>query len=99
MLMEKAGMMEEIEVDSKKAIVWTYTPYSLRHFFASMMIAQNKDLKTIQERMGHEDASMTLNVYGHLIRLKQAEDSSEELGMLSGVLNARSGMDAQHGDV
>jgi site-specific recombinase XerD len=44
-----------------------YTPYSLRHFYASMLIAENKDLKTIQGR-GHVDAAMTLNVYGHLIK-------------------------------
>jgi integrase len=53
-----------------------YTPYSLRHFAASMMIAQNVDLKTIQQRMGHQDAALTLNVYGHLIRHKQAEVSA-----------------------
>ena len=50
-----------------------YTSYSLRHFYASMLIAKNVDLKTIQERMGHQDAAMTLNVYGHLIRQKQAD--------------------------
>jgi hypothetical protein len=49
--------------------------------------------------MGHEDASMTLDVYGHLIRLKQAEDNSEEPGMLSGVLNGQRGMGAQEVDV
>ena len=78
--------MEEAEVDGKKRPVPLYTPYSLRHFFASMMIAQKKDLKTIQERMGHADAAMTLNVYGHLIRLKQAEENSDEGGILSGLL-------------
>jgi hypothetical protein len=30
-----------------------------------MLIAENKDLKTIQGRLGHVDAGMTLNVYGH----------------------------------
>ena len=60
-----------------------YTPYSLRHFFASVLIAQNKDLKTIQEWMGHEDAAMTLNVYGHLIRLKQSTNAAEPAGILS----------------
>ena len=68
-LMEKAGLVQESEVNGKPIVEMMYPPYSLRHFFASMLIAQNKDLKTIQERMGHEDAAMTLNVYGHLIRL------------------------------
>jgi integrase len=85
-LMEKAGLMQETEVDGQRVIENMYTPYSLRHFFASMLIAQNKDLKTIQEWMGHEDAAMTLNVYGHLIRLKQSEKIAEPAGVLSAVL-------------
>jgi integrase len=87
-LMEKAGLMQEVEVDGDRVLETMYTPYSLRHFFTSMLIAQNKDLKTIQERMGHEDTAMTLNVYGHLIRLKQAEEISEPTGILSSVLAA-----------
>lgn len=87
-LMEKAGMMKETEQDRKKVLTPLYTPYSLRHFFASMLISKNVDLKTIQERMGHTDAALTLNVYGHLIRLKQAEKMTEEAGILSGILAA-----------
>jgi integrase len=87
-LMEKAGLMQESEVDGERVLETRYTPYSLRHFFASMLIAQNKDLKTIQAWMGHEDAAMTLNVYGHLLRLKQAEEIPEPTGILSSVLAA-----------
>jgi integrase len=65
-LMEHASMIDEYTVDGQKVTGPRYTPYSLRHFYASMLIAQNRDLKTIQNRMGHEDAAMTLNVYGHL---------------------------------
>jgi len=82
-LMEKAGLVEEDGTEGAPSPM--YTPYSLRHFYASMLIAQNRDLKTIQERMGHEDAAMTLNVYGHLIRMKQAEDIDEP-GIVSGIL-------------
>ena len=90
-LMEKAGMMEDQEKDGKRTAVPLYTPYSLRHFYASMLIAGNKDLKTIQERMGHEDAAMTLNVYGHLIRLRHAQESTEVSGILSGIINSGCG--------
>ena len=84
-LMEHASMIDEHTVDGQKVTEARYTPYSLRHFYASMLIAQKRDLKTIQERMGHEDAAMTLNVYGHLIRQKQAEDMEEEPSVLSHV--------------
>ena len=82
-LMEYASMMDEKKVDGRKVTEARYTPYSLRHFYASMLIAQNRDLKTIQERMGHEDAAMTLNVYGHLIRQKQAEEREDEPSVLT----------------
>lgn len=85
-LMEKSGMVKQQEVDGKQTTEMLYTPYSLRHFYASMLIFQKKDIKTIQERMGHKDAAMTLNVYGHLIRQKNAEQISEPTGILSGVL-------------
>ena len=77
-LMEHASMIDEHIVDGQKVTEARYTPYSLRHFYASMLIAQMRDLKTIQERMGHEDAAMTLNVYGHLIWQKQAEGMEDE---------------------
>ena len=45
-----------------------YVPYHLRHFYASVLIANRKDLKSIQTLMGHEDIKTTLNVYGHLLK-------------------------------
>jgi integrase len=51
-----------------------------------MLINQNRDLKSIQERMGHADVKMTLAVYGHLIRQKHAEERDEEPGILELVL-------------
>ena len=84
-LMEEADMCDEEVVDGKKVAAYRYTPYSLRHFYASMLISQNRDLKTIQERMGHEDIALTLNTYGHLIRLRDARNRDEEPSVLSHV--------------
>ena len=79
-------MVDEQEIDGKEVFAPRYTPYSLRHFYASMLINQNRDLKSIQERMGHCDVKMTLAVYGHLIRQKHAEERDEEPGILELVL-------------
>ena len=81
-LMEHAQMLDMSEADGEE--VWTprYTPYSLRHFYASMLIAKNRDLKTIQDRMGHADATTTLSVYGHLIRQRETEKRVEEPSVL-----------------
>ena len=39
------------------------TLYSLRHTFASVAIMNGADVKTLQDLMGHEDATVTLNTY------------------------------------
>jgi integrase len=85
--MKEAGLVQETEIDGEKRLENLYTPYSLRHFYASMLIADNKDLKTIQERLGHVDAAMTLNVYGHLIKERQAMAREEDGGILGRILS------------
>ena len=56
--------------------------HSLRHFYASWCINRKVDggmelpAKVVQERLGHSNISMTLNVYGHLF---PRGDDREEL--------------------
>lgn len=64
---EEAGLMVEEQVDGRKVSRPKFTPYDLRHFYASMLIEQNANLKRIQKLLGHEDIKTTLNSYGHLI--------------------------------
>ena len=59
-----------------------YVPYHLRHFYASALIANRKDPKTIQTLMGHEDIKTTLNVYGHLLKRVPAKTEPTS-GMLA----------------
>ena len=53
------------------------TPHKLRHTAASLAIAAGADVKVVQTMLGHKDASMTLNVYGHLFpdRLDEVADA------------------------
>ena len=53
------------------------TPHKLRHTAASLAIAAGADVKVVQTMLGHKDASMTLNIYGHLIpdRLDEVADA------------------------
>ncbi len=52
------------------------TPHKLRHTAASLAIAAGADVKVIQQMLGHADAAMTLNIYGHLFpdRLDEVAD-------------------------
>lgn len=40
--------------------------HDLRHFYASLLIAAGLDVKVVQARMRHKNATTTLNTYGHL---------------------------------
>lgn len=69
---EEAGLMITVEEDGKSVEKPKYSPYDLRHFYASMLIDDRVNLKRIQTLMGHEDIKTTLNVYGHLIERVEA---------------------------
>ena len=42
-------------------------PYHLRHYFASIMVASNVDIKTVSVLLGHSSPAMLFNTYCHLI--------------------------------
>ncbi|PCJ22645.1 MAG: site-specific integrase [SAR86 cluster bacterium] len=77
----EAGLTVRVYENGKVIEKPKYTPYSLRHFYASMLIRQKVDLKKIQRLMGHEKIETTFNTYGHLI--EEVEDKSKKRpGML-----------------
>lgn len=43
-------------------------PHELRHTHASELIANNVDIKTVQHRLGHAQASTTMNIYAHALK-------------------------------
>ncbi|UVS78367.1 Putative prophage phiRv2 integrase [Actinokineospora sp. UTMC 2448] len=53
-------------VAAAKLKVKGLTPHKLRHTAASLAIAAGADVKVVQQMLGHRDAAMTLDVYGHL---------------------------------
>lgn len=82
MACEKAGLMETVEIDGADVERPKYSPYDLRHFFASMLIEKRTNLKRIQRLMGHEKIETTLNVYGHLVERVEAA-AEKHTGMLT----------------
>ena len=59
---------------SEKAELAGQNPYSLRHSFATWNLSAKANVKWVAEQMGHEDASITLNTYAHLL---SSEDPTE----------------------
>ena len=52
-------------------------PHKLRHTMATLMIANGADIKSVSEKLGHADASITLNVYTH--RNEEAMSKANEI--------------------
>jgi integrase len=79
-LMEEAGLV--IDASDGEGLQPKYAPYSLRHFFASMLIHDNKNLKFIQTVMGHQNIKMTFDVYGHIIKEREVLEMEDYSGVL-----------------
>ena len=52
------------------------TTHDLRHHYASVLLAAGESVVAVAERLGHEDATMVLRVYGHL--LPDSEDRTRK---------------------
>ena len=42
--------------------------HGLRHTSATILIANHSDIKTVQARLGHAEASTTMNIYAHALQ-------------------------------
>ena len=45
-----------------------YGPHALRHTFATLLILNGVDIKTVSELLGHSDITVTYNTYIHVIK-------------------------------
>lgn len=49
------------------------TLHDLRHTSATLLIAQNVDIRTVSSRLGHAKTSTTMNIYAHALQQKDRE--------------------------
>lgn len=61
------GFKREIEVDGEKRIRSTISFHSFRHTCASLLFEDGRNIKQVQEWLGHADPSFTLKIYVHLM--------------------------------
>jgi integrase len=61
-----------------------FSPYSIRHTMASLLLAAKANPKAVQERLGHARITTTLQVYAHVLPGEQAEVSAEIERLLKG---------------
>ena len=58
-------MMDASRVIHYELGVREFTYHSLRHTHATQLIAAGAHPKAVQERLGHKNLSVTLNIYAH----------------------------------
>ena len=66
--------------DAKKLPAVSF--HALRHTHASLLIAKGVDILMISRRLGHSKASITLDVYGHLIAASDEKAADAITGLL-----------------
>lgn len=63
--------------------------HDLRHYFASLLIAQGLDVKVVQKSLRHSSAKTTLDTYGHMWPDKEESARAAVSQVLGGRLRAR----------
>ncbi len=57
--------------------------HDLRHTNATLLLKQGIDFKVIQNRLGHEDISTTINIYSHVDLQMQKEATNKLISALN----------------
>lgn len=78
---EKAGLMDVTEIKGEGDFKPRYASYALRHYFASVLIAEGTDIAKIKTLMGYTDISTKFDVYAHLIQSVE-DNKSRRRGMI-----------------
>jgi len=72
----QAGTLSKERLNATAAAGRAINLHSPRHHHASNLIAAGVDVLTVSRRLGHANATITLNVYGHLY--PNADDKANE---------------------
>ena len=75
------GITERVKAFMKRSGFRDLSPHDLRHSCGTLLIANGADIKSVQEILGHTDASTTLNFYVRtdLEQMKEATNKMTEV--------------------
>lgn len=59
------------------------TPHGLRHTHCSLLFEAGSSIKEVQNRLGHKSAKVTMDVYAHVTKYKEAETADAFLEYIS----------------
>ncbi|MFC5793490.1 tyrosine-type recombinase/integrase [Thalassorhabdus alkalitolerans] len=64
--LRSAYLNEKLNIIIKKHTLHRITIHGLRHTHASLLFEAGASIKEVQERLGHSDIKMTMNIYTHV---------------------------------
>jgi integrase len=82
--LDQSNTRRDFNAALKHAGLRHVTIHSLRHFFATNMLASGCSIKALQRALGHSSATMTLDTYAHFIPESAAEAVTRFDALVSG---------------
>jgi len=67
----------------EKAKLRRIRPHDLRHTYASILITERNDLVYVKEQLGHHSITVTVDIYGHLLK---GDNSTKPVDVLDSLL-------------
>ncbi len=84
---DESGLQKAIRKTARKAnINKRVTAHTLRHTFATHLLASGTDIRTVQEQLGHVDLRTT-QIYTHVLQMGGNAVPSPISGMMGDVFN------------
>lgn len=78
------GITERVKAFMKRSGFRDLSPHDLRHSCGTLLIANGADIKSVQEILGHTDASTTLNFYVRT-DLEQMKEATNKMAAAFGL--------------
>ncbi|MBT2735330.1 site-specific integrase [Bacillus sp. ISL-7] len=72
-----AYLNEKLKIIIKKHNLHSITIHGLRHTHASLLFEAGASIKEVQERLGHTDIKMTMNIYTHVTNTLKEQTASK----------------------
>ena len=88
--LDPSNVRRDFNTALEEADIRHFSLNSLRHFYASNMIASGCSIKFLQNSLGHSSATMTLNTYSHFIPESGADSVTRFDALISGAVKSLS---------
>lgn len=59
------------------------TPHGFRHTHASLLLEAGESVKVVQQRLGHENSKVTLDIYAHITNNAPKKTGQEFADMMA----------------